>query len=61
MKQLKNQNLDKLIPNLKQPLLGICLGMQLMCTYSEEGDTSCLGIINTTVKNLILITIRYLK
>jgi len=50
MKQLKNQNLDKLIPNLKQPLLGICLGMQLMCTYSEEGDTSCLGIINTTVK-----------
>jgi glutamine amidotransferase len=50
MKQLKNQNLDKLIPNLKQPLLGICLGMQLMCTHSEEGDTSCLGIINTTVK-----------
>ena len=50
MKQLKNQNLDKLIPNLKQPFLGICLGMQLMCNYSEEGDTSCLGIINTRVK-----------
>ena len=50
MKQLKNQNLDKLIPNLKQPFLGICLGMQLMCNYSEEGDTSCLGIINTSVK-----------
>ena len=50
MKQLKKQNLDKLIPNLKQPFLGICLGMQLMCNYSEEGDTSCLGIINTSVK-----------
>lgn len=50
MKQLKNQNLDKLIPNLKQPFLGICLGMQLMCNYSDEGDTSCLGIINTSVK-----------
>ena len=50
MKQLKNQNLDKLIPNLKQPFLGICLGMQLMCNYSDEGDTSCLGIINTKVK-----------
>ena len=50
MKQLKNQNLDRLIPNLKQPFLGICLGMQLMCNYSEEGDTSCLGIINTRVK-----------
>ena len=50
MKQLKNQNLDKLIPNLKQPFLGICLGMQLMCNYSEEGDTSCLGIINTRAK-----------
>ena len=50
MKKLKNNNLDKLIPNLKQPLLGICLGMQLMCTYSEEGDTSCLGIIDADVK-----------
>ncbi|MBL6592200.1 MAG: imidazole glycerol phosphate synthase subunit HisH [Flavobacteriaceae bacterium] len=50
MKQLKNQNLDKLIPNLKQPFLGICLGMQLMCNYSEEGNTSCLGVINTRVK-----------
>tara|TARA_B100001758_G_scaffold37665_1_gene28915 strand:- start:695 stop:1282 length:588 start_codon:yes stop_codon:yes gene_type:complete len=50
MKKLKNNNLDKLIPNLKQPLLGICLGMQLMCTYSEEGDTSCLGIIDAEVK-----------
>lgn len=50
MRQLKNQNLDKLIPNLKQPFLGICLGMQLMCNSSEEGDTSCLGIINSSVK-----------
>ena len=49
MKQLKNQNLDKLIPNLKQPLLGICLGMQLMCTYSEEGDTSSVSYTHLTL------------
>jgi glutamine amidotransferase len=39
-----------LIPQLKQPVLGICLGMQLMCKFSEEGNTDCLGIINETVK-----------
>ena len=50
MKYLKERNLDKIIKNLKQPVLGICLGMQLMCTYSEENDTGCLGIFDTTVK-----------
>ena len=50
MKYLLNKNLDKVIVNLKQPVLGICLGMQLMCTHSEENDTKCLGIFSETVK-----------
>lgn len=44
MESLRSKGLDKLIPNLKQPVLGICLGMQLLCDYSEEGDTKCLGV-----------------
>jgi len=39
-----------LIPNLKQPVLGICLGMQLMCNFSEEGDVDCLRIFDSNVK-----------
>ena len=50
MNQLKKRNLDQLIFNLKQPFLGICLGLQLMCKHSEEGDTSCLGIFDVDVK-----------
>lgn len=50
MKMLKESGLDKLIPQLKQPVLGICLGMQLMCNYTEEGDTKGLGVFNTNVK-----------
>ena len=50
MEYLKEKGLDKLIPALKQPVLGICLGQQLMCTFSEENNTECLGIFNTTVK-----------
>jgi len=50
MKMLKESGLDKIIPTLKQPVLGICLGMQLMCNSSEEGNTKGLGIFNTTVK-----------
>ena len=50
MTYLKSKGLDSLIPNLKQPVLGICLGMQLMCKYSEEGNTDCLGIFNSIVK-----------
>ena len=50
MKYLKENNLDKVIVNLKQPVLGICLGMQLMCQNSEEGNTNCLGIFDTAVK-----------
>lgn len=50
MDVLKEKGLDVLIPQLKQPVLGICLGMQLMCNFSEEGNTKCLGIIDETVK-----------
>ena len=50
MKKLKSKSLDVLIPNLKQPVLGICLGMQLMCNFSEEGDVDCLKIFDSNVK-----------
>jgi glutamine amidotransferase len=49
MSKLKESGLDTLIPNLKQPVLGICLGMQLMCNHSEEGDTEGLGIFDANV------------
>ncbi|WP_333663549.1 imidazole glycerol phosphate synthase subunit HisH [Chishuiella changwenlii] len=50
MKYLKEKGLDKVIKNLKQPTLGICLGQQLMCEYSEEGNTDCLNIFPIKVK-----------
>ncbi|WP_047788897.1 imidazole glycerol phosphate synthase subunit HisH [Tenacibaculum mesophilum] len=50
MQYLKERNLDELIVYLKQPVLGICLGLQLMCTYSEEGNTECLGIFDACTK-----------
>lgn len=50
MKYLKQRGLDKTIIALTQPVLGICLGLQLMCRYSEEADTECLGIFDTDVK-----------
>ncbi|TBW29308.1 imidazole glycerol phosphate synthase subunit HisH [Gramella sp. KN1008] len=50
MRMLKSTGLDKLIPELKQPVLGICLGMQLMCNFSEEGNTQGLGIFDADVK-----------
>lgn len=50
MYYLKEKGLDKLIVSLQQPVLGICLGQQLMCNHSEEGDTKCLGIFNEEVK-----------
>lgn len=49
MEKLKSTGLDKLIPTLKQPVLGICLGMQLMCKYNEEGNTKGLGIFDVDV------------
>ena len=50
MQYLRERQLDQLILSLKQPVLGICLGLQLMCKYSEEGNTDCLGIFDEQVK-----------
>ncbi|MEG1586247.1 MAG: imidazole glycerol phosphate synthase subunit HisH [Bacteroidales bacterium] len=50
MEYLKAHRLDEVIRDLKQPVLGICIGMQLMCSHSEEGDVDCLGIFNVPVK-----------
>lgn len=50
MKKLKEAQLDLIIPELKQPVLGICLGMQLMCNETEEGNTKGLGIFDVSVK-----------
>jgi glutamine amidotransferase len=50
MKYLQDRKLDKILIDLKNPVLGICLGMQLMCSYSEENDTTCLGLFEETVR-----------
>jgi len=50
IRYLKSRKLDELIVNLKQPVLGICIGLQLMCSHSEEGDTPCLGIFKEKVR-----------
>lgn len=53
MSYIRERKLDLLIKDLKQPVLGICLGMQLMCKFSEENNTDCLGIFDETVKRFI--------
>jgi len=50
MSYLKERGLDKLIKGLQQPVLGICLGMQLLCRHSEENDTECIGVFDEEVK-----------
>jgi imidazole glycerol-phosphate synthase subunit HisH len=50
MNYLKEKGLDEVIKNLTQPVLGICLGQQLLCQFSEEGNTECLGVFDATVK-----------
>jgi len=50
MRYLTERGLDHLIVSLKIPVLGICLGLQIMCRFSEEGNTTCLGIFDSTVK-----------
>ncbi|WP_298738321.1 imidazole glycerol phosphate synthase subunit HisH [uncultured Chitinophaga sp.] len=50
MQYLQQRGLDKVILSLKQPVLGICLGMQLLCKHSEENDTNCLGVFDVEVK-----------
>ena len=52
MAKLRERGLDALIPTLTQPVLGICIGMQLMCLSSEEGDARCMGIFPTQVLRL---------
>lgn len=54
MAYLRSTGLDLVIRQLKQPVLGICLGMQLMCSYSEEGNVKCLGIFDDPVKKFTL-------
>lgn len=54
MAYLKERNLDKVIKDLKQPFLGVCLGLQLMCKHSEENDTECLGVFDVNVKKFPL-------
>lgn len=53
MAYLRKEGLDDLIISLTQPVLGICLGLQLMCSHSEEGDTTCLGIFDEPVKRFM--------
>ncbi len=53
MLHLEANSMDQFIKDLKQPVLGICLGMQLMCSSSEEGDTHCLGIFDVPVKRFV--------
>ena len=50
MNYLKERGLDETIKSLKQPVLGICLGLQLLCNWSEEGDTKCLGLFENKVQ-----------
>lgn len=50
MQYLKDRKLDEVIVSLRQPVLGICLGLQLLCKYSEEGNTNCLGIFEEEIK-----------
>ena len=53
MAYLKAHRLDEVIVGLKQPVLGICIGMQLLCRHSEEQDTDCLGVFDVDVKRFI--------
>lgn len=53
MAYLKERNLDQVIREIKQPFLGVCLGLQLLCTHSEENNTDCLGIFPVKVKRFI--------
>ena len=50
MNSLRQNNLDKVIKDLEQPVLGICVGMQLLCNHSEENNTTCLGIVPVAVR-----------
>ena len=53
MRYLRERGLDRVIRELQQPVLGICIGQQLMCSHSEEGDTECLGIFDVPVQRFV--------
>jgi imidazole glycerol-phosphate synthase subunit HisH len=61
MAYLRERNLDLLIRDLKQPVLGICLGMQLLCAHSEENDTKCVGIFSEVVRKFLPVFPQELK
>ena len=61
MNYLQERKLDRLIKNLHQPVLGVCLGMQLLCAYSEENETRCIGIFDQTVKKFSPLEDQHLK
>lgn len=56
MEYLRSRNLDTLIRNLRQPVLGICIGQQLLCQHSEEGDTDCIGVFPINVRKFKAVT-----
>lgn len=53
MKSLREKGLDRLVVSLRQPVLGICIGQQLMCQHSEEGDVDCLGVFDAEVRKFV--------
>ena len=53
MEYLKARGLDEVIKSLKQPVFGICVGQQLLCKHSEEGDTECIGVFDADVKRFL--------
>ncbi len=53
MASLKAKRLDEVIKGLRQPVLGICIGQQLLCRHSEEGDTDCIGVFDADVKRFV--------
>ena len=53
MEYLREHGLDRIIRSLQQPVLGICIGMQLLCRHSEEGDADCLGIFDAEVQRFV--------
>ena len=53
MNYLRERGLDRVIPSLTQPVLGICIGQQLLCRHSEEGDTDCIGVFDADVKRFL--------
>jgi glutamine amidotransferase len=61
MNYLRDKNLDVVIKDLRQPVLAVCLGMQLLCMQSEENQTRCIGIFNETVKKFTVTTDQHLK